>query len=99
MMGPPAQHDIRLLAALDSVERLGPGLVIDAGLAAAAILDRRLPEVQLLEEVGAVGRAAFVAEDRLAFAGRGYGGHAAGPGRHAGPRFSRKRVLPPQIGA
>src|SRR5262245_14158771 len=97
--GPPAPHHIRLLAALDAVEGLGPGLVVDAGPAVAAILDRRLPEVDLVEQVGAIGGAALIAEDRLALARGRHRRDTAEPRGDAGLGRGRERMLQPHIGA
>src|SRR5882672_2278783 len=47
----PSVRLTALLSALDAVEGFDPALVVDAGLAGAAILDRRLPEVDLVEQL------------------------------------------------
>src|SRR5690349_6956693 len=94
-MGPPEPDHIRSLAALDAVEGFGPGLVIDAGPAVAAILDRRLPEVELVEKIDAVGGAAAVAQQLLALAGRRHRRDAAEPGRDIGLGLRLQRVLEP----
>src|SRR3569623_637278 len=99
MLGPPAWHHIRLLAALDAVEGFSPGLVIDAGSAVAAILDRRLPEMDLVEQDVSVGGATAVAQQFLALAGRRYRRDAAEPCGDVRLGLRRQRMLEPEIGA